>query len=223
MSRRLLVAGDIGGTKANVAVYAEEHGRRTPLREATLACADFDGVGALLRAFPGSGGPPPHAACFGVAGPVRDGRVTAPNLPWAVDAGEIGAALGTPRVTLVNDLVATALGVPELPPECCAVLQEGRADPEGNGAVIAAGTGLGQALLFRVGGRFLAAPSEGGHASFAPTSDLEAELLRFLATELGHVSVERVASGRGLRNVYRFLTATGREPESPRVRERMAC
>lgn len=219
---RLLLAGDVGGTKTNLAVYAEEGERRVLVRDATLRSADYGSVPDLLRAFLGQEQPAVDCVCLGIAGPVRAARSVAPNLPWIVDAREIEAALGLLRVTLINDLLATARGISELPPESFAVLQEGRADPEGNAAVIAAGTGLGEALLFRSGGSLLPSPSEGGHAGFAPASDLDVELLRFLSAEFGHVSAERVVSGPGLQNVYRFLTATRRERESPRIRERMA-
>lgn len=191
------------------------------LREETLRSTDYGSLTDLLRAFLGQSPPRIDRACFGIAGPVQAARSATPNLPWIVDAGEIKAALCFHRVTLINDLLATARGISDLPPESFAVLQEGRADPEGNAAVIAAGTGLGEALLFRHGSGLLPSPSEGGHAGFAPTSDLEVDLLRFLAAEFGHVSAERVISGPGLQNVYRFLTATGREPESLRVRDRM--
>lgn len=221
--RRLLLAGDIGGTKTNLALYTEEGGCRSLVREATLRSADYGSVSELLAGFLDSKGFGVDVACFGAAGPLRGGRIVAPNLRWAVDVKEIAACLGTPRVALVNDLLATALGIQGLPPESLACLQEGHPDPEGNGAVIAAGTGLGQALLFRSGDRFVPAPSEGGHSGFAPSSDLEIDLLRFLSAELGQVSAEEVVSGPGLLRVYRFFTATGRELESRRVRERLAA
>lgn len=218
---RLVLAGDVGGTKANLALFAVEGGRRRAVRESTLRSAEHATPGDLLRAFLGADPPSVDTACLGIAGPVRGGRAVTPNLPWTVDARELEATLGLPRVALVNDLVATALGLAELPAEAFAVLQEGRPDPQGNGAVLAAGTGLGQAILFRHGGDLVPSPSEGGHASFAPTGDLEVELLRFLSAELGAVSVERVVSGPGLHAVYRFLVATGRERERPAVQERL--
>lgn len=217
----LLLAADIGGTKANLALFREASGGLVALREAAVRSAGYPSAASLLSGFLGDDAGSVGAACLGIAGPVREGRAMTPNLPWAVAAEEIGAALGLPAVTLVNDLVATALGIAELPPEGLEVLQEGRPDPTGNAALIAAGTGLGEALLVRSGEALVPVASEGGHASFAPASDLEIELLRFLSAELGAVSAERVVSGPGLRNVYRFLTATGRVSESPRVRARM--
>ena len=219
----LLLAADIGGTKANLALFRETPGGLVPVREGTVHSAGYASAAALLGAFLGDDAGAVGAACLGIAGPVRNGRAVTPNLPWAVAAAEIEAALGLPAVTLVNDLVATALGIPELPPEAVAVLQEGKPDPAGNAALIAAGTGLGEAFLVRCDEELVPVASEGGHASFAPTSGPEVELLRFLTAELGAVSAERVVSGPGLRNVYRFLTAAGGFSESPRVRARMAA
>ncbi|MDW7709232.1 MAG: glucokinase [Deferrisomatales bacterium] len=219
--RPLLLAADIGGTKANLALFREVSGGLVAIREAAVPSAGFASAASLLSGFLGDDAGSVGAACLGIAGPVRDGRAMTPNLPWGVAAEEIGAALGLPAVTLVNDLVATALGIAELPPEGLEVLQEGKPDPTGNAALIAAGTGLGEALLVRSGEALVPVASEGGHASFAPTSDLEIALLRFLSAELGAVSAERVVSGPGLRNVYRFLTAAGRVSETPRVRARM--
>lgn len=219
----LVLAGDLGGTKANLALFEVEGGRHRVVREATLPSAEHASVTALLRAFLCEGREPVASACLGIAGPVRSGRVSTPNLPWIVDAREVEAALGGARVTLINDLVATAMGLGELPEDAFTVLQEGRPDPEGNATLLAAGTGLGEAILVRRGAELFPSASEGGHASFSPTNDVEVELLRFLAAEFGPVSAERVASGPGLRNVYRFLVATGRERESPTVGERLRC
>ena len=219
----LLLAADIGGTKANLALIREAPGGLVPIREAAVPSAGFTSAASLLSSFLGDDAGSVGAACLGIAGPVREGRAMTPNLPWGVAADEIQAALGLPAVTLVNDLVATALGIAELPPQGLEVLQEGRPDPSGNAALIAAGTGLGEALLVRSGEALVPVASEGGHASFAPTGDLEIALLRFLSAELGAVSAERVVSGPGLRNVYRFLTAAGGFAESPRVRARMAA
>ncbi|MBI5015487.1 MAG: glucokinase [Deltaproteobacteria bacterium] len=218
---RLVLAGDLGGTKANLALFEPVGGRLEPVREATLPSAAYASAPALVREFLGDDAPGVVAACLGIAGPVRAGRVVTPNLPWTVDARETELLLGLPRVTLINDLVATARGIAELPAESFAVLQEGRPDPDGNAALLAAGTGLGEALLLRQGGDLVASPSEGGHASFAPTTELEIELLRFLWAEHGSASAERVASGPGLLTVYRFLTRTARAPETPEVRARM--
>ncbi len=219
---RLVLAGDLGGSKTDLGLFAVEDDRLHPVRLVTLPSRARPGPAELVRTF-WDGSPAVAAACFGVAGPVRSGRAEPPNLPWPVDAARIAAALELERVTLVNDLAATARGIAELPSDGLAVLQEGRADPGGNRAVIAAGTGLGEALLVRCEDRWQAVPSEGGHAGFAPADPVQRDLLGFLAAEHGAVSVERVVSGPGLVAVYRFLVATARTPESPRVQARMAA
>jgi len=216
----LLLAGDVGGTKANLALFRDAGGRLEAVREATLRSADHPSAGALVAAFLAGAAPAVGCSCLGVAGPVRGERVETPNLPWPVTRAEL-EALGLGCVVLINDLLATAVGIAELPEESFAVLQEGRADPEGNGALLAAGTGLGEALLFRHEGRWVPAASEGGHADFAPTDEEQVELLRYLNARHGRTSFERVLSGPGLRNVHRFLVETGRGSEPARVAERL--
>lgn len=218
---RLVLAGDVGGTKANLALFEEEGGRLSVVREATLPSPEYPGVTELVRSFLGAERPP-RRACFGIPGPVREGRTVTPNLPWTVDAEEIARALDLPSVTLVNDLQATASGIGELPHESFAALQAGGPNPNGNAALIAAGTGLGEAILFRHGRELVPSASEGGHADFAPTDEVQVELFRFLAARFGRVSFERVVSGPGLENVYRFLVETGRRKESPSVAARIA-
>lgn len=217
----LLLGADIGGTKANLALYGLQEGRLVPVREATVPTADYPSAAALVKSFLGTETPVLAAACIGVAGPVRRGRVEAPNLPWTVAEGEF-AAMGVPQVLLINDLVATAHGLAELPEERFAVLQMGCPDPGGNEALLAAGTGLGQTVLYGCGGRRVPAASEGGHVDFAPTDEDQVELWRFLRARFGRVSVERVLSGPGLRLIHEFLEATGRGVTSGSVRERMA-
>ncbi len=217
----LVLAGDIGGTKACLALFRVSGEGLVSVREATAPSAAHPSAGALVGAFLGESPPGVAAACLGVAGPVRDGRAQTPNLPWRVTREEL-EALGLPRVRLVNDLLATAHGLAELPPESIATLQEGAPDPQGNQAILAAGTGLGEAILFRCGDGLVPAASEGGHADFAPTDDVQVELWRFLTARFGRTSFERVLSGPGLRNVHDFLGATGRGKVPPRVRERLA-
>jgi len=142
----------------------------------------------------------------GVAGPVVDGRCVATNLPWVVDERRLSAAAGAP-VKLINDLEAAAHGVLTLPAEQFLALQPGAAKPGGNLALIAAGTGLGQALVVTDGQGYRVVPSEGGHADFAPADELQVDLLRYLRAEFGHVSWERILSGPGLANIYHFLQA----------------
>ena len=198
----MLLAGDVGGTNMRLALYEEEDGRLVELRRARFPTRDFR---TLHEAFDGflAGEKRVEAAAFGVAGPVRHGRAEGTNVTFSIDAGEIRADLGVPAVVL-NDLEANAWGLAELAPGDFHVLNRGEEDPVGNGALISAGTGLGEALLFRSGRGFVPMPSEGGHTSFAPRNDEEIELLKTLRHRHGHVSWERVVSGPGLAMLYRF-------------------
>ena len=167
-------------------------------------------------------GPPPAiaAACFGVPGPVVDGRCVTTNLPWEVDERSLAKAIPAGRVKLLNDLEAAGYGVLALPTGELAPIQAGRAR-KGNMVLIAAGTGLGEAILVWDGARHRVIASEGGHADFAPRNDLEIDLLRFVQKEFGHASYERVLSGPGLHNIYRFLRDSGQAPEPQWLRDRM--
>jgi len=215
----VILAGDIGGTKTVLALCeaAPVSGAApgtlafTIVREQVYPCADFDSLEAVLATFLPAGAP--HgviAACFGVAGPVVDGAAQITNLPWRIEAAVLTAQLGVP-VALLNDLQATALGALVLPPSAFAVLQpDAAASPGATIAVIAPGTGLGEALLVADSvGRYRALPSEGGHADFAPGTDDEIALLRFLRDRHGpHVSYERVLSGDGIGALYDFVRTT---------------
>lgn len=220
MERRVL-AGDIGGTKTNLALYAVEGARHLRLlRERSFPSRDYPGLEAVLEAFaPASEGPVASAA-FGIAGPVIDNVVQTTNLPWTVEAVALARSIGCARVRLMNDLETTSYGALFLPEDELRVLQPG-VRRRGNIAVIAAGTGLGQGFLFWEGGRHHPVATEGGHADFAPGTEIEIELLRFLTKIYGHVSVERVLSGPGLHNIFRFLVeGLGRGVEAA-VRERL--
>jgi glucokinase len=210
---QLVLAGDIGGTKARLALFAVEGGRLRVEAASTEASREAPGLEALVARFAAGSGRTPVAACLGVAGPVRDNRVRATNLPWTVDAVALEDALGFRPVWLLNDLEAAAHGIAALGPGDVATLVAGDPEPDGNQAVIAAGTGLGEAGLVWDGRGRVPLASEGGHAGFAPVDDLQVELLRYLRAELGRVSVERVLSGPGLHNCYRFLRDTGRGQE----------
>ena len=198
----MLLAGDVGGTNMRLALFEEEGGRLVERRRERFPTRDFPTLRAALERFLG-GGTGLSAAAFGVAGPVRHGRAEGTNVAFSIDAEEIGAGLGVPAAVL-NDLEANAWGLAELGPSDFAVLNRGEADAEGNGALISAGTGLGEAILFRTKEGFVPMPSEGGHASFAPKNDEEIELLKALRFRHGHVSWERVVSGPGLATLYRF-------------------
>ena len=204
--QRLVLAGDIGGTKTDLALYgADTSGRWSAVRAQVFASRDFQGLEAVLEQFV-TAGDEIAAAAFGIAGPVVDEQVVTTNLPWVVSAAHLRGVLDTNRVRLLNDLEATALGALYLAPESLLTLNVGRERP-GNRAVIAAGTGLGQAILFWDGTRHRPVATEGGHADFAPRDEEEMALLRFLQSRFGaHVSYERIVSGPGLLNVFEFLT-----------------
>jgi glucokinase len=231
----LILAGDVGGTKTNLGLFQLAPGqppRPRLLRQARFASADFPGLRPLLEAFLAGDRAAPAAACFGVPGPVAGNHARTPNLAWEIDGAALGRELGVAALALVNDLVATAAGIALLDPADLAVLQPGdpRADRggEGNRALIAAGTGLGMALLpalpASAGAGHLAVASEGGHMDFAPRTEEELALQRTLRRRFGHVSVERVVSGPGLHNIYlHLLEAAGEGAESPQVAARLAA
>jgi glucokinase len=209
----MLLAGDIGGTKTNLALFAHEQGL-TPVRglaptiQATFKSADYPSLKAVVAEFLADTGLPVERAVFGVAGPVVNGQSTATNLPWVISETALQDAFGFSVVKLLNDLEATAYGVPNLPEQDLFVLND--APPRsGTKAVIAPGTGLGEAVLVYREGKYHVLPSEGGHASFGPTNLFEIRLLRYLMGKFGHVSYERICSGSGLPNVYAFYKRQG--------------
>jgi glucokinase len=213
----LILAGDVGGTKTELALFRLVGGKLSLLRGERFPSADFPGLDAIVAAFLGDGHPPVLAAGFGVPGVVRDGRARPTNLSWEIDASSIAGRFGIPRVSVLNDLAANAHGIAHLPADDFAVVQDGHADSSGNRCVVSPGTGLGEAGLFQDGHHHRVWACEGGHADFAPRNDLEIELLRHLIARFGHVSAERVISGSGLPNIYRFLRDTGRGTELPEV------
>lgn len=224
----MILAGDIGGTKTNLALYDWKTERVEPTREESYASADYASLEEILEEFLN---PPPEpsdkkddeaqdapagqeplildAACFGIAGPVIENTSKTTNLPWVVDGAALSKRFTISHVRLLNDLEATAYGMLVLRPDEADVLNAGT-PPKTKGAMalIAAGTGLGEAMLFWDGKTYKPMPSEGGHSSFAPTSDLEIDLLRYLRTQHTHVSYERVLSGMGLHAIYEFLRDT---------------
>lgn len=216
----MILAGDIGGTKTNLALFDVDRGRLAPQRSVSLRSADFRGLDEALRHFLGHELGLVRAAAFGIAGPVVRNCTRTTNLAWEeVDGDALSLSLGIGPVVLLNDLVATALGVGELPPEALITLQEGEADPTAAVAVIAAGTGLGMTALLPSPAGPVPMPSEGGHMDFSPRSEREIRLLRALRAELGgRVSVERVVSGPGVWSIYRFLRDHEGLPEDAEVR-----
>lgn len=218
-----ILAGDIGGTKANLGLFEVVEGIPRLLRSARLRSAEFAGLGSMLvRFLEGGDGGTIRAAAFGVPGPVIQNRSSTPNLAWQIDGALVAAQAGLPAVLLVNDLVATAEGIALLEDDELATLQEGQPEPAGNRALIAAGTGLGMGLLPRIGDRWVPVPSEGGHMDFAPRTEEEIGLLRYLRERYGRVSVERIVSGPGLFNIYNYLRDARQMPENPLVREALA-
>ena len=209
----MILAGDIGGTKTNLAFFAVQGRGLVLVVEETFASREHSSLDDTVRRFVSAHALPIDSACFGVAGPVKHGRCEAVNLPWVVDARQLARDLGLATVALLNDLEANAYGIAALAPEDFVVLNAGAPDAEGNAAVIAAGTGLGEAGLYWDGKQHRPFASEGGHADFAPRHALEADLLRYLLAQCAHVSYERLVSGPGLYTMYRFLRDTGRGEE----------
>ncbi len=200
----MILAGDIGGTKTYLALF--DGAEREPVELAVYRSREHPGLDEMVRAFLAGHRGEIEGACFGIAGPVRNGRcVDTTNLAWPVDSASLASLVGLPSVGLLNDVEANAWGILALGPGDFAVLNEGDPAARGNVAVISAGTGLGEAGLYWDGARHHVFASEGGHADFAPRDELQVELYRFLAAEVGHVSYERVCSGLGIVNLYRFL------------------
>jgi glucokinase len=208
----MIIAGDIGGTKTNVALFEVGEGRvGAPLAQHSYPSARYDSLEDILRNFVSH-----HAqakithACFGVAGPVVRGHVDATNLTWEVFDYKLAEAVGVPAVRLINDLEATAFGIGELGPEQLYTLNEGEGERVGHRALIAAGTGLGMAAIYFDGTNYHPMPSEGGHIDFAPRNRREFEMLMYLHEKIGgRVSYERVLSGIGIHNIYSFLRDRG--------------
>jgi len=217
----IVLAGDVGGTKTNLALYDKRGSGLIPVRETSLQSRQFDSLEAAIQRFL-EGGPRQaiDAACLGVAGPVVEGRCVATNLPWIIDEQILSRAIPAAKVRLMNDLEAAGYGVLVLPANELRSLQAG-VPKRGSMAVIAAGTGLGEAMIVREGERRVVIATEGGHTDFAPRGDLEEDLLKYLRKEFGRVSVERILAGPGFFNLYRFLRDTGWAKESPEVADKV--
>jgi glucokinase len=200
----MILAGDVGGTKAHLALYDFIDGRLEHARDERYPAQKYSGLEEIVREFLAAD--KVSAACFGVPGPVRDGRLRLTNLPWTLDSRVLAEDLGISHVFLINDLEANGYGIAELTAEQIYTLSEGDSEQIGNRALISAGTGLGEGFLVWNGRMHVPYPSEGGHADFAPRNEDEIDLLRFLKQKYnGRISFERVVSGRGLTAVYEFL------------------
>jgi len=206
MTSSLLLTGDIRGTKTTLALYRAGSRPASPVREQTFQNRRAEGLAQLITTFLEQEKERPAVGCFGIAGPVRDGRVRMTNLDWSIDARDIVRSCGLTRVFLINDLVATAMGAVLQPADELFQINPGRPVPEGTIGVLAPGTGLGEAFVLRQNNRPLPVASEGGHSSFAPRSKEQLELLEFLLKKEQHISVEKVCSGLGIPNIYSFLT-----------------
>ncbi len=218
-----LIAGDIGGTKTTLALYRSEKGVKEPLCEATYASISYGSLEDIIREFIRDFGiKEVWYAVFGVAGPVIEERVDVTNLPWVIDKSRITSTIGFRDMHLLNDLEAMAYSVSHLGGEDLFPLNRGTPVAKGPRAIIAPGTGLGEAYLTWDGSRYAAHPSEGGHTEFGPGDETEIELLRYLFERYGHVSYELVCSGMGIPNIYSFLKDRGYYDEPAWFSEKLA-
>ena len=220
----MILAGDVGGTKCNLALFSEKNGKLTAVFKKRFASKEFAQFDLIVKEF--SRQAKVHlarerivAAGFGVAGPVIKNRVRATNLPWVVDPEKLIEELNVKQVVILNDLGATGHSIEHLPPEDFCVLNPGKYEHGGTMALIAAGTGLGQGILVWNGSRYQVVPSEGGHSDFAPHTELQIELLRFMRRRYPQVSWELILSGRGFRTLHEFLApnvkhATFEDPDA---------
>jgi glucokinase len=218
----MILAGDVGGTKTDLALFRTAGGKLRLAASGTFPSREHSSLEEIVGRFLAQWPEKVECAAFGVAGPVVRGRSQVVNLRWPVDSGRLARVLGLERVRLLNDLEAAAWGIPELPSGKICSLTPGLRSRPGNGALIAAGTGLGMALLLWDGERFHPCASEGGHQSFGPRDDLEDDLLKYMRVQYGRVSLERIVSGPGFSAIYSFLVESGRCRESMRMKRRLA-
>jgi glucokinase len=217
----MILAGEIGATRTRLAAFNSEGNRLECVVQKTYMSQEHAGLSEILPQFTRTEGIPVHSACFGVAGPVRNGRSKISNLPWTIDSRELAAQLKLPSVGLLNDMEAYAYGIDALDSKDFVTLNEGSEDAEGNRALISAKTGLGVAGLYWDGHRHHPFACEGGHADFAPTNDIQMELLTYLRKKYDRVSYERILSGPGIRNIYEFLRDTHKAEEPAWLREQI--
>jgi len=202
---RSYLVGDIGGTKTHLAVFSDEKGPREPITQQKFPSTDYVSLEDIVEKFLKETGLSVEQASFAVAGPIVTGKVKLTNIPWVVDQEELCKKVGLPEVILMNDLLAIAASVPYLTDDDLHTLNEGVPVEGGAFAVVAPGTGLGEAFLTLGGSRYWAHPSEGSHADFSPMNDIQEGLLKFLHARLEHVSYEWVCSGIGIANIYNYL------------------
>jgi glucokinase len=217
----MILAGDIGGTHARLAFFQANNGYLKLISETSFASREYSGLEVIVSTFLDQQHLGVDAACFGIAGPVRNGRAEVSNLPWIVESSRLARETKVGSTFLINDLEASAWGIGALDIADLLILNEGIPGAQGNQAVIAAGTGLGQAGMFWDGCQHHVFACEGGHTDFGPRNDLETELLKYLLAKFGRVSYERVLSGPGLVNIYSFLRDTGRGEEPKWLAEKL--
>ena len=210
---QLILAGDVGGTNTRLGLFEITRGRFRPLSEKTYLSKNYKGLENILANFL-KGQREIVAACFGVAGPVTEEVIVATNLPWWIDIQSLQKLLSLKKVEVINDLVANAYGISVLKKGDFEILNASRIK-KGTQALISAGTGLGEAILFWDGKQYVPSPSEGGHAEFGPRNHLETELFNYLSDRFDHVSYERVLSGEGLFHIYQFLKDSKRFGSEP--------
>jgi glucokinase len=221
----MILAGDVGGTKVHLALYNRTSDRLVSVRDEKFHAHEFGSLEEVVMRFFASGTETRKdvtAACFGVPGPVRDGRLKLTNLPWTLDTRDLCRTFGSPHIFLINDLEANGYGIRQLAPDKIFTLHNGDLNATGHQGLISAGTGLGEAVLVWDGKTHTPIPSEGGHCDFAARSDREVALLQHLRDTLhGHVSWERVVSGMGIQNIYAFLRDVEKIDEPRWLRDRM--
>ena len=210
----MILAGDIGGTNARLALFDPAGGKLREIASQSFPSRNYKTLDEIVATFVRAHGKRAERACFGIAGPVRNGRSETPNLAWIVDASTLAKAAGIASARLINDLEANAYGIGALEENDFVVLNPGVVTA-GNAAVIAAGTGLGEAGLFWDGKYHRPFPTEGGHCDFSARDELEADLMLYLHKRFGHASWERVVAGPGIHNIFSFLLETGRGEEPP--------
>jgi glucokinase len=218
----MILAGDIGGTNARLAYFQPQNGHLRLVTERVFPSREHSELGEIVVKFLAESKSLPDVACFGIAGPVRNGRVETSNLPWVVEQSRLAQQIHLPATLLINDLEANAWGIGGLSAADLVPLNDVPGPAVGNQAVISPGTGLGEAGLFWDGRFHQVFACEGGHTDFAPQNELQIELLQFLRSRFGHVSYERILSGPGLVNVYEFLRDSGSARETPALAAKMA-
>jgi glucokinase len=208
----LILAGDIGGTKTNIGIFDVQQGKLTKVADKRYPSREHKGLEEIVADFLKITGVKATSASFGIAGPIVDNRVRTGNLPWVIDGATMAKMLGLDRVRLLNDLEAAAYGISVLGPTDLETLREGVPAPQAPRAVIAAGTGLGEAILFWDGTRHIPTATEGGHADFAPHNEQQVELWKFIKARSEFVSNELILSGRGFKTLHEFLNPDVRHP-----------